>query len=101
MKLVARELSPILAEIINKLFKAGAFPDALKVGKITPVFKKGDRLSTNNYRLICVLPFFSKVIEKLFYLRLMSYLLKFNLLSSHQFGFRPGYSTELDLAQLY
>lgn len=97
IKLVARELSPILAEIINKLFKAGAFPDALKVGKITPVFKKGDRLSTNNYRPICVLPFFSKVIEKLFYLRLMCYLLKFNLLSPHQFGFRPDYSTELAL----
>lgn len=68
---MARELSPILAEIINKLFKAGAFPDALKVEKITPVFKKGDRLSTNNYRPICVLPFFTKVIKNLFYLRLI------------------------------
>lgn len=27
----------------------------------------------------------------------MSYLLKFNLLPSHQSGFRPGYSTELRL----
>lgn len=48
IKLVSRELSPILAQIINKLFKAGKFPDCLKVGKITPVFAKCDYLCINN-----------------------------------------------------
>lgn len=100
IKLVSKELSPILAEIINKLFKEGTFPKSLKKGRITPVFKKGNRECIDNYRPICVLPFFSKIVEKLLYSRLMSYLTKFNLLTSRQFGFRPGYSTELALLYL-
>lgn len=51
---------------MNKLFKAGKFPDYLKVGKIIPVIKKGDRLCINNYRPICIVPFFGKVIKKTF-----------------------------------
>lgn len=53
-----------------------------------------------NYRPICILPFFSKIIEKLIATRLTNYLNKFNILSSCQFGFRPGYSTDLALVSL-
>lgn len=97
VKLIIDCVSPVLANIINKMFKDGTFPTSLKNGKITPVFKKGDRECINNYRPICILPFFSKVIEKILYKRLMSYFKKFDLLSPHQFGFRPGFSTELAL----
>lgn len=51
----------------------------------------------SNYRPITVLPFFSKLIEKLIVNRLISYLNKFDLLTSKQFGFRANYSTELAL----
>ena len=97
VKLISNDISPVLAIIINKMFAAGVFPNCLKIGKIIPVFKKGDRHSVDNYRPICILPFFSKVIEKIFYNRLMTYLTKFNLLCHQQFGFRQGRSTELAL----
>lgn len=100
IKLVSSELSPVIADIVNKMFKAGIFPDSLKVGRITPVHKKGDRELLSNYRPICILPFFSKIIERLMHTRLISYLTKFNLLTSKQYGFRPGYSTELALLTL-
>lgn len=83
-----------------KLFKEGTFPNSLKRGRIISVHKKGDRECIDNYRPIYVLPFLSKIVEKLSCSRLMSYLNKFNLLSSPQFGFRPGYSTELVLLYL-
>lgn len=73
------------------------FSKGLKAGKIIPIFKKGDRECYNNYRLICILPFFSKVVDKLICNHLIKYLSKFNILSDHQFGFRPSLSTEVAL----
>lgn len=43
IKLVARELSSVLSELINTAFRSGIFPTILKQGKVIPVFKKGDR----------------------------------------------------------
>ena len=43
----------------------GIFPDVLKVGKITPVFKKGTAESIENYRPISTLPIFGKFFEKM------------------------------------
>lgn len=100
VKLVAPFITDSLAHIINLMFKSGCFPNELKQGRITPVFKKGDRCLISNYCPICVLPFFSKVIEKLIEKRLTNYFKKFNILSPIQYGFRPGYSTELALIAL-
>lgn len=52
-----------------------------------------------NYRPITILPFLSKLIEKLLADRLTKYLEKFNLLTPRQFGFRPNFSTELALIE--
>lgn len=94
IKIIGSHVSVPLCHIINYMFKEGTFPDQLKVGKITPVLKKGDAEVVPNYRPICILPFFSKIVEKLIVTRLTKYFDKFNLLSPHQFGFRPGFSTE-------
>lgn len=100
IKLIAHLISDVLSFIVNLLFKTGLFPCELKRGKVIPVLKKGDSSLLHNYRPICILPFFGKVIEKLIEIRLTKYLSKFNILSSCQFGFRPGYSTELALIHL-
>ena len=47
----------------------------------------------DNYRPISLLSSFSKILEKLVALRLMSYLSENNILSKWQFGFRSGHST--------
>lgn len=47
-----------------------------------------------NYRPISILPFLSKVVEKLLEIQIHSYYAKFNILSPFQFGFRRGHSTE-------
>lgn len=54
----------------------------------------------NNYRPICILPFFGKVLEKLIGVRLTNYLDKLNILSPCQFGFRNHFSTDPALIHL-
>jgi hypothetical protein len=47
----------------------------------------------SNYRPISVLPSFSKVFEKVLYVRMYQHLINYNLLVDEQFGFRTNSST--------
>lgn len=100
IKLIAHLISNALSHIINIVLKTGVFPSCLKIAKIIPVFKKGSKTSLLNYRPIAILSFFTKLIEKLFASHLTCSFSKFSILSSNQFGFRPGYSTELALVTI-
>ena len=51
----------------------------------------------NNYRSISILPFFSKLIERLMYNRLIDFIEKHHLLYQYQFGFRKNHSTFMAL----
>ena len=88
-------LAAPLSHICNLSFERGVFPDKLKIAKIVPVFKSDDPSLFSNYRPISILPCLSKVLEKLFYLRLSEFLTKFNILNHHQYGFRPHHSTAM------
>ncbi len=46
-----------------------------------------------NYMLISILPFISKVMEKIIHKRVSSFLNENDLLYQHQYGFRKGHST--------
>ena len=72
----------------------GVFPDDLKIGKVTPIYKAGYRIDISNYRPISVLPYFPKILERLMYNRLYKYLKENNILYEKQFGFQSGYSTD-------
>ena len=56
-----------LTRIINCSLTTGIVPDNTKIAKITPVFKTDDKHDMNNYRLISILPYFSKILEKVIY----------------------------------
>ena len=48
-----------------KAICASKFPASFKFANGTPVFKQGSRNQKDNYRLISILPFISKIFEKL------------------------------------
>ena len=50
---------------MNNFIGIGIFPDILKRGRITPIFKKGDSRFLDNYRPASILPIFGKIYEKL------------------------------------
>ena len=89
-----------LAHIFNLSFSCGIFPDQMKIAKIIPIFKNGQKTEFTNYRPISILSQFSKILEKLFNLRLEKILDANKILSDSQYGFRPGMSTVHAAAEL-
>ena len=87
IKLSSSILIPILVSLINASFSLGIFPDDLKVSKVIPLFKKGDRLDINNYRPISLLTCFSKIFEKAIFTRLSNFLDKHSYLFIYLFSF--------------
>ena len=89
-----------LTHICNLSFSTGTVPDAMKIAKIIPLFKAGDKANFTNYRPVALLPQFSKVLEKLFCKRLEEFIEKHKLLSESQYGFRTNRSTSLAILEL-
>lgn len=78
----------------NLSIKQSVFPDNLMVAVIKPLLKGGDSKCINNYRPISLLISFSKILEKIIKVRLITFLENNKLLSKNQYGFRPGIGTE-------
>ena len=91
---------PALTCVLNRCLQEGVFPAELKVSKVVPVFKSGQKTIINNYRPISLLPYFSKILEKLIHKRMMSFIEKYDLLYKHQYGFRPNHNTCSALSQV-
>ena len=89
-----------LSFIYNLSISTGTVPAQMKLAKVIPVYKKGDRCSPGNYRPISMLSVFDKMLEKLMYKRLISFLEKHDILNKHQFGFRTGHSTTHALVEV-
>ena len=81
-----------LSKLINLCFETGEFPLILKLAKVIPLHKKESVLNFLNYRPISLLSVFSKIYEKTIYVRIYSYLEKYNKIYSKQFVFRGNHS---------
>ena len=100
LKECACEIAPYLTLLVNKSVLLGKFPSLLKEAKVIPVYKKNDQYNMENYRSVCVLSCFSKVMEKAVYERIISYLNKNQLITKAQHGFRQKLSTETACTEL-
>ncbi|XP_055387361.1 uncharacterized protein LOC129615947 [Condylostylus longicornis] len=93
IKICNEYLCDSIALIINKSLAEGAFPEALKLGRIVSIFKSGDKSDYNNYRPICT-PGTSKIIEKVVYTQVSRFLENNKILSKTQYGYRIKSTTE-------
>ena len=82
-----------MADLFNLSFTTGVFPFVLKIAKVVPVFKKDSKLDYSNYRPISLLSNIEKILEKLMYKRLYTFLDKKNIIYDLHFGFIQQYST--------
>jgi site-specific DNA-adenine methylase len=89
-----------LTHIINLSLINGQVPTQMKAAKVIPIYKSGDSKQLVNYRPISLLPSFSKVLERIVYNQLYSYLKRNNILSKSQYGFQESLSTEMAILEL-
>jgi len=66
----------------------------MKFSIIKPIYKKGNKMNPTNYGPISLLTSFSKVFEKVLYIRLTEHFNTNKLLVGNHFGFRKGIAAE-------
>ena len=86
-------LLPHITKLFNNIFKSGYFPKCWAKGCIVPVYKKGDKNDTNNYRGITIISCFCKLFTSVLNARLLEWDINDNIITDAQYGFRPGLST--------
>ena len=101
MKLVATDVVGPLTHIVNMSIAKSTFPTPWKHAKVVPLLKKGDPLIPKNYRPVALLPIFSKILERIIFNQLVTYLESNRLLHPNHHGSRSGHSTSTALIQMY
>lgn len=98
---VLAEIANPMTFLINLSFCTGQFPSSLRLGKIIPIYKKGDVHLMDNYRPVTVCSSFSKLFEYCFLDRMLMFIQENGIISTHQFGFQSGKSTGNAMHTLY
>ncbi len=101
VKFVRTLIAHPLTHIFNLSLSSGVVPSQLKIARVVPIFKSGDRHSCSNYRPISVLPVFSKILKRLIHKRLHGFITKLDLLHNAQFGFRSNRSSFMAIIEAY
>ena len=101
---IIKEIIPFVVNpftyICNLSFYNGAFPNAMKIAKVLSAYKNGAKKESNNYRPISLLPQFSKILGKLFDLRMETFINKHSILNDCQFCLRAGKYPSMALISL-
>jgi len=79
--------------LVNYSFTLGIFPDDLKLAKVVPIYKTGNKQIVSNYRPISILSSITKMFKKLIHKRLNAFFCKHAVIAQTQYGFRSGLST--------
>ena len=99
--LAAEVLATPLKNLFNFLFKFGIFPDCVKIAKIIPVYKQGDKTGNGIYRPIFILLSFSKILEKLICRKTPSFLEKHSIFLPTQYRFIPAHFTTYAMRDIF
>lgn len=90
-----------LTYIFNACLMLSYFPKAWKFAVMTPIPKPGKPPdSASSYRPISLLSTIGKVFEKVFLKRINTHISDISILPEFQFGFRPGHSTNHQIARV-
>ena len=90
--------APMLHSFINENVNTSNFPNELKKGDLTFLFKNGNVFAKKNYRPITVLPAMSKIYERIISSQVICYIN--DILSPYLCTYRKGYSTRHALFRL-
>ena len=77
--------------IFISCLETGQFPSDWEKANV-PVFKKGDQQLLKNYRPISLLPIIGNIFERFLYNQMFEFLIRNDLISQNQSGFKPSNS---------
>lgn len=100
LKSCSSSISPVISDIINSCFLSGQYPEGLKIARVIPVYKSGNRNELDNYRPISVLPVLNDVFERAITNRLCNFLNRRKFFNGLQFGFRKKCGTITALTEV-
>ena len=100
LKLLKDEISEPLCELFNSSLEQGIFPSNMKLSDVIPLHKGKSRDAPENYRPISLLVTISKVLEKLVYKRVYSFLDSTGSFYNSQYGFHSKHSTDNAVTEL-
>ena len=100
LKYIIDSIAQPLSYIFNKSLSQGIFPDIMKLAEVIPLHKNGDIHLVDNYRPISLLITISKILEKLIYSRVYTFLDTTGQIYDSQYGFRSKHSCEHAISEL-
>ena len=100
LKEIIDSIAPALSIVFNKCMVVGEFPNIMKLAEIVPLYKGKEHYLEMNYRPISLLTTMSKVLEKIVYQRVYTFLQETGQLYENQFGFRESHSCEHAVGQV-
>ena len=93
LKLLKHQISLSQVYVFYCSFSTSTVPDKFKIASVIPVHEQGSKFILNNYCPISLLSIFSRILEKIVFKQLDSFIVKHNLLYENQYGFRSNHST--------
>lgn len=101
INMVLIEIMPIICHIFNFSLTSKTFPNIWRFANVIPIPKVSNPSLPSHYRPISILPFLSKILERIIHFQLTLFLTRHNILSPFQSGFRLGHSTVTALAKVF
>ena len=89
-----------LCSIFNKSISEGKLPEPMKLAEVVPLYKSKEMDIIANYRPISLLIMISKVLEKIIYRQVYSFLEMNNILYKSKYGFRTKHNCEQVIMEL-
>ena len=93
LKLITGSVVPSLTSLYNRVIQTGTYPDLWKQANVSPVHKKGSRQEKKNYRPISLLSTTGKVLKRILFNKMYSFLTENNLLTWRNSGYKRRDST--------
>ena len=100
LKSIITAISTPLSIVFNQSISTGKFPQKMKQAEVVPLYKGKDMDLVINYRPISLLITILKLLEKVFYRRVYSFLEKENILFQNQYGFCSNHNCEHAILEL-
>ena len=101
LKEAKKELVKPLSILFNKSLSTRKVPDDWKLANVTPIFKKGDKSQTRNYRPISLTSVVGKLMETVLRDKVVAFLESNNIINESQHGFRNKRSCLTNLLDFF